>query len=180
MKTSNLRTWQGVALLSLGLWIGVVVAGMRWPAALASVQPGEQPAPKPPPAPWLKGTTDEKLAQIEKQLRGLDQAMAEIGYRYGELLQAAKTRNWDYAQYQVEKIDHSLQLALERRPKRAQSAQPFLKEALPEVMQAIKEKQGKQLDSALVRLHNGCVQCHSAEKVLHFREAADRIRERAK
>lgn len=62
---------------------------------------------------WLKGTTDEKLAQIEKHLRGLDVAMAEIGYRYGELHHAAKERNWDYAKYQTEKIDLAMRLALD-------------------------------------------------------------------
>ena len=42
--------------------------------------------------------------QIEKHLRGLDVAMTEIGYRYGELHVAARERNWDYAKYQTEKI----------------------------------------------------------------------------
>ena len=62
--------------------------------------------------------------------------MAEIGYRYGELLRAGKTRNWEYAQYQMEKIDLSLRLALERRPKRVKSAEPFLNQGLPPVLQA--------------------------------------------
>src|SRR5687767_11143659 len=95
----------------------------------------DQPQSKPgtPPEPWLKGTTDEKLAQIERHLRGLDVAMAEISYRYGELLIAGKTRNWEYAQYQTEKIDLSLRLAIERRPKRGKSAEPFLIESLAEV-----------------------------------------------
>lgn len=75
---------------------------------------------------WLKGNTDEKLAQIEKHLRGLDVAMAEIGYRYGELHHAVKEKNWDYAKYQTEKIELALRLALERRPKRAASSQTFL------------------------------------------------------
>jgi hypothetical protein len=52
-----------------------------------------------PNAGWLKGTADEKFLAVERHLRGLDVAMAEIGYRYGELLRAGKTRNWEYAQY---------------------------------------------------------------------------------
>lgn len=148
----------------------------------ARAEPGQPPPPLPgtPPSPWLKGTAEEKLAQIERHLRGLDVAMAEIGSRYGELLTAAKTRNWEYAQYQTEKIDLALQLAVERRPKRAKSAAPFLNESLPEVMRAIKVKDGEKLDLALDKLHAGCVQCHKAENVLHFKEAADRIRERSK
>lgn len=132
------------------------------------------------PDPWLKGTSDEKFAQIERHFRGLDVAMAEIGYRYGELLQAGKTRNWEYAQYQTEKIDLSLRLAIERRPKRAKSSEPFLNESLPEVTTAIKAKDGAKFDAALEKLHAGCVQCHKAENVLYFKESVDRIKERSK
>jgi hypothetical protein len=136
--------------------------------------------PGTPPTPWLKGTTDEKFAQIERHLRGLDVTMAEVGYRYGELLTAGKTQNWEYAQYQTEKIDLSLRLAIERRPKRAKSSEPFLNDDLPQVMQAIKAKNGEQLEVSLEKLHAGCVQCHKAENVLHFKESVDRIRERSK
>jgi hypothetical protein len=128
---------------------------------------------------WLKGTTEEKLAQIERQLRGLDQSMAEIGYRYGELIVASKARNWEYAQYQTEKIGLSLQLALERRPKRAKSSQPFLNEDLPRVLDAVKKRDAALLNQAMLRLHDGCVQCHKSEKVLYFKESVERIRDRA-
>jgi hypothetical protein len=50
---------------------------------------------------WLIGSADEKYARIERHLRGMDVAMAEIGYRYDELVHAGKTRNWDYAQTAV-------------------------------------------------------------------------------
>ncbi len=106
--------------------------------------------------------------------------MAEIGYRYGELLIAGKERNWEYAQYQTEKIDLSLRLALERRPKRAKSSQPFLNEDLPRMLEAIKKRDAEQLDSALIRLHASCVECHKAENVLYFKDAVERIRDRAK
>ncbi|MCI0487704.1 MAG: hypothetical protein L0229_14015 [Blastocatellia bacterium] len=128
---------------------------------------------------WLAGTSQEKFAQVERHLRGLDQAMAEIGYRYGELLVAGKERNWDYARYQTEKIDLALRLALERRPKRAQSAQPFLNESLPAVIQAIESRDDGRLDGALDQLHNSCVECHRSENVLYFRDAVGRIRDNA-
>ncbi len=59
------------------------------------------------PSEWLTGTTEERFLKIERQLRGLDQAMAEIGYRYGELLIAGRARDWSYAGYQAEKIGPS-------------------------------------------------------------------------
>jgi thiosulfate/3-mercaptopyruvate sulfurtransferase len=165
---------------------GLLVGGLvlieqpsRSPATQA--EPAQtKPPPGTSPIPWLKGTTDEKFAQIERHLRGLDVTMAEIGYRYGELLIAGKTWNWEYAQYQAEKIDLSLRLAVERRPKRGKSSEAFLNESLPPVMEAIKAKSGEKLDVALEKLHAGCVQCHKAENVLHFKESVDRIKERAK
>jgi len=169
----------GMLLLSFvagGLTVGGIVLlahGSPSPVSVAPVEPPQAPAA------WLKGTADEKFAQIERHLRGLDVAMAEIGYRYGELLHAGEGRNWEYAQYQAEKIDLALRLAIERRPKRAKSSEQFLAESLPEVLKAVKARNGKILDGALDKLHAGCVQCHKAENVLYFKEAVDRIKERA-
>lgn len=144
---------------------------------------GKNPTPILSPAAdssWLKGTADEKFAQIEKHFRGLDVTMAEIGYRYGELHHAAKERNWEYAKYQTEKIDLSLRLALERRPKRAASSQAFLNEDLPAVDRAIKSQNSAQMNRAMEQLHNSCIACHRSENVLHFRSAVERIRNNAR
>ncbi len=129
---------------------------------------------------WLKGTTEEKFAQIERHFRGLDVAMAEIGYRYGELHFAAKERNWEYAEYQTEKIDLTMRLALERRPKRAASSQAFLNEDIPAVMRAIESKNAAQMRRALEQFHNSCIACHRRENILHFRGAVERIRNNAR
>jgi hypothetical protein len=129
---------------------------------------------------WLTGSAEERLAQVERHLRGMDVTMAEIGYRYGELIVAAKERNWEYAQYQTEKIDLSLRLALERRPKRSSSAQPFLTDDLPRVRQAIAARRGAQLDSAVESLHRACNSCHVTNAVPHFQVVVDRIRDRAR
>lgn len=143
----------------------------------------KKPTPMQSPAAessWLKGTDDEKFAQIEKHFRGLDVTMAEIGYRYGELHHAAKERNWEYAKYQTEKIDLSLRLALERRPKRAASSQAFLNEDLPAVDRAIKSQNAAQMDRAMEQLHTSCIACHRSENVLHFRTSVERIRNNAR
>jgi hypothetical protein len=34
---------------------------------------------------WLRGSVDERFAQVAKHLRGFDMAMVETGHRYGEL-----------------------------------------------------------------------------------------------
>jgi len=48
--------------------------------------------------------------------------MAEVGYRFTEMYWAGKDRNWPYARYQLHKIETTLKLGVERRPKRAASA----------------------------------------------------------
>jgi hypothetical protein len=117
---------------------------------------------------WLKGDTGDQRMAIEKQLRGLDVAMVEIGYRFGELYWAGQDRNWDYARYQADKVKLALELALERRPKRAASARPFLMEDLPAVVAAIDAKDEGRYRDALERLRTSCAKCHVAESVPFF------------
>lgn len=125
-------------------------------------------APRPGEGEWLTGTPAEQLQTVEKQLRGLDVAMAEIGYRFTELYFAGEEGNWDYAKYQAEKIDLALRLALERRPKRAQSSQPFLNEDLPAVQQAIEGQDPSAFRQAMERLRAACMKCHANEEVPYF------------
>jgi len=117
---------------------------------------------------WLEGATDDQMTAIERQLRGLDIAMIEIGYRFGELYWAGQDRNWDYAKYQADKVRLVLELAVERRPKRAASAQPFLTEDLPAVVAAIEAKDSDRYQLALERLRTACAKCHVAESVPFF------------
>ncbi|HKY28604.1 MAG TPA: hypothetical protein VJM12_11760 [Pyrinomonadaceae bacterium] len=160
--------------------IACALAGVSWwESRRAAPREAAPDSNGSPPPDWLTGSTEQRFLKVERQLRGLDQAMAEIGYRYGELLRASRDRNWDYARYQTEKIDLSLKLALERRPKRAPSSQPFLNEDLPAVLHAIRSQDGQQLDGALERLHNSCIACHRAENVLYFRDSVERIRANA-
>jgi hypothetical protein len=151
------------AALAAGLAAG-------WLAGRASGQPGAPPAPAPPnggPA-WIRGSTDERFAQVEKHLRGLDVGMAEIGYRHTELFFAVKDRNWDYADYQLGKIQLALELAVERRPKRGKSARAFLQDELPAVQAGIKSRDPSSASGALERLRSACMKCHVSEDVPYF------------
>jgi hypothetical protein len=116
----------------------------------------------------LRGTPSEELRSVERHLRGLDVAMAEIGYRFTELCFAGQDGNWDYAKYQAEKIDLALRLALERRPKRARSARPFLEEDLPAVRVAIESREAVRFGVAMERLRTACMKCHANEDVPYF------------
>ena len=117
---------------------------------------------------WLRGSEEEKFHQIEKQFRGFDVAMMEVGHRFRELYFAGQDRNWDYADYQLEKIEKTIDLATERRPMRAESAQVFLKDDLPDVVRLVKERSPASFDGAMRRLQTSCMKCHVAEKVPFF------------
>ena len=156
-----------VALAALGVAAvacAVAIAALQKSSGAASVQVDRAASA----GEWLKGTPGEQLRTVEKQLRGLDVTMAEIGYRFTELHFAGEDGNWDYAKYQAEKIDLALRLALERRPKRAKSAQPFLNESLPPVQQAIAGRDQKVFREAMARLRTGCMKCHADENVSYF------------
>jgi hypothetical protein len=125
-----------------------------------------------PPAPtasgeggWLAGTVDGKFDTVAKHLRGFDMAMVETGYRYNELYWAAQDGNLGYADYQAKKIRTAVENGLERRPKRAASAQTFLTIALPAVEDAIARRDAVLLREWLGTLRSTCNTCHEAEKV---------------
>jgi hypothetical protein len=114
---------------------------------------------------WLlTGTNDERFARVAKHLRGFDVAMVETGYRYGELYWAGQDRNWDFAKYQIEKIRTAVRNGVERRPKRAQSAQ-VIEGALPGVEQAIAAKDPALFTESLKVLTATCNGCHKSEGV---------------
>jgi hypothetical protein len=114
---------------------------------------------------WLAGTVDDRFNTVAKQLRGFDMAMVETGYRYNELYWAAQGSNWGYAEYQAGKIRTAVENGLERRPKRAKSAETFLTIVLPAVEEAIKKHDGALLKERMVTLRSTCNTCHEAEKV---------------
>ena len=114
---------------------------------------------------WLAGTVDEKFEAVAAQLRGFDMAMVETGYRYNELYWAAQDSNWGYADYQAGKIRTAIENGLKRRPLRAKSAETFLTIVLPDVQNAIKQRDATLLRQRLGSLRSTCNSCHEAEKV---------------
>jgi hypothetical protein len=114
---------------------------------------------------WLKGTTDQKFDVVAGQLRGFDMAMVETGYRFNELYFAGEDQNWAYAKYQAEKIGTAIRNGLERRPKRAASAETFLNLVLPEVMAAIEGRDLALFRQRFQAMLSTCNTCHANEKV---------------
>jgi hypothetical protein len=129
----------------------------------AAAVPGAEPS-----GDWINGTRQEQVKAIEKHLRGTDVAMMEVGYRFVELHYAGLDGNWDYAKYLAEKMDLATRLALERRPKRAKSAQPFLNQALPSVQKAIASRDRAAFTRSMEALRMACMKCHVDEKLPFF------------
>jgi hypothetical protein len=117
---------------------------------------------------WITGTEQEKIKTIEKQFRGFDNAMVETGYRYQELYWAGQDENWEYADYQLEKIKIAIENGLERRPKRAKSAEHFLNYVLPEMQKSIQSKDTVIFNKGFQTLTVNCNSCHAMEKVPFF------------
>lgn len=121
-----------------------------------------------PQGEWIKGSEEEKIKTIEKHFRGLDLAMIEADYRYQELFWAGKDNNWDYASYQLDKIKLTIENALQRRPKRANSAENFLQKILPEMKKSLESKDTAIVNKTFEILTLNCNSCHVAEKVPFF------------
>ena len=157
-----MNTQPKLALFSLAAaLLALVLAALAWREARAA-------GPAAVAGDWLQAAPPERVRQLERHLRGTDVAMWEIGYRFTELFYAGEDANWDYAKYQAEKIDLALRLALERRPKRVQSARPFLNNDLPAVQQAIQAHDPAAFRDAIERLRAACVRCHTDEKLPFF------------
>lgn len=173
----NKKHWNGRFVVGITtVFVAGVLLGDRWTdsgkcgrRAMAQ-ESSNRPAPSPDH--WLSSSQEERRSQLERHLRGLDVAMMEIGHRFEQLCSATQDRNWPLAQYQIEKIDLVLRLALQRRPKRAASAKPFLTETIPFVKKAIVEASGGSgrdiLPQAMKRLRMDCMKCHVKENVPHF------------
>lgn len=121
-----------------------------------------------PQGEWIKGSEEEKIKTIEKHFRGLDLAMIEADYRYQELFWAGKDNNWDYASYQLDKIKLTIENALQRRPKRANSAENFLHTVLPEMKKSLESKDSILFNENFIVLTAGCNSCHIKEKLSFF------------
>ena len=149
---------RSVGILAV-VWIVVGAAGLG--IVYAQV-------PNPPRASgWLKKLPpDQQVDAIDRQLRGFDMAMFEVGYRYIEMYFAAIEGNWDYALYTGEKMAWAIQNGYERRPRRRANAEElFFKEAYPQVLDAIRKKDIALFKERVDVLRNACNACHTAEKV---------------
>jgi hypothetical protein len=137
-----------------------------------------QPAAAPAAAPTQRAVTDwlfnlpgeeERLAQLQLQLRGLDVAMWETGYRYESIHEALGRQNYDLATYHWDKIKQTLDNALVRRPaRRANSESLFLNTLFGEVRTALQTRNQEMAWAGFERARSACLSCHEAENVAYM------------
>ncbi len=117
---------------------------------------------------WLPNKAEARWDAVALHLRGLDVAMIEIGYRYGELYWGGLDQNWEYADYQAQKIQLALENALQRRPKRRASTEATFVPALSQMARVVQEHDAARFSEAFQQLTGACNACHAAEKFPTF------------
>ena len=117
---------------------------------------------------WLMDTnsSDVRFQKIQKQLRGFDLAMVEVGYRFNSLYFAIKDNNLPLASYQLDKIKKAIKNGIERREKRTKNSKIFFLDTKYKDMQkSFKSKDTNIILQEFNRLQESCNSCHNAERV---------------
>ena len=117
---------------------------------------------------WLLETkTDEqKFKAIQKQLRGFDLAMVEVGYRFNGFYFAIKDKNYDLAHYQWDKINKAITNGVQRRPARRSNSETFFLDSQYKTMKAaLNKKDERRIRQEYEQTKQLCNTCHAAERV---------------
>lgn len=125
-------------------------------------------SPRATDATWLAAEDGERVLQLERHLRGFDVAMMELGHRYIDLYWAGQDANWGAAAYELQKMRLAIELGLERRAKRAHSAEAFLAGPLRAMDEAISVRDPQLFAARFQDLTAGCNACHAQEQVPFF------------
>ncbi len=125
---------------------------------------------------WLSRDPEERLVQLERQLRGLDLAMVETAYRHAELYWAGSDGNWEAAAYHLRKMRLAIENGLERRPKRSASAQPFLAGSLAAMEEVVSARDSQRFGPGFDAFTAACNACHAMEQVPFFEVRVPSVR----
>jgi hypothetical protein len=116
---------------------------------------------------WLLDTKGEqKFNAIQKQFRGFDLAMVEVGYRFNSFYFAINDKNYGLAHYQLDKIKKAIENGIIRRPKRESNSKAmFLDTQYKSMSKALDSKDEKIIQEEYMRTKQLCNACHKAERV---------------
>jgi len=117
---------------------------------------------------WLLETKgdEQKFKAIQKQLRGFDLAMVEVGYRFNSFYFAIEDKNYDLAYYQFDKIKKAIENGIQRRPKRKKNSETmFLTTQYKAMKRALSSKNSQLIQKEYSNTKQLCNACHIAERV---------------
>jgi hypothetical protein len=128
---------------------------------------------------WLMdtNTSEQKFKAIQKQFRGFDLAMVEVGYRFNSFYFAIKDKNYDLAHYQWDKIKKTIENGIQRRPKRKTNSETmFLDTQYKTMKEALNKKDEKPIWKEYEKSKQVCNACHKAVKVPFIKVIDPKVR----
>lgn len=117
---------------------------------------------------WLMDmdVVDDRFRAIEKQFRGFDTAMMEVGYRYEAIKKALFLHNYELASYHLQKVQVAIENGYIRRPARKEASQNyFLNTTFKELQKALETKDDTLVTHSFDNLKNSCNACHINQNV---------------
>lgn len=126
------------------------------------------PQQKPPSNNWLADADNDadRFRKLEIYLRGMDNSMWEVGYRYQAVYDAIVAKNYALADYHWQKIKSAINGGLIKRPGRTQNSEAMFLDTIWVAMnEAIKSKDHDRVVTQFAAVRQICIACHAAEKV---------------
>ena len=110
---------------------------------------------------WRKtGNQEEKINNVVQVIPSAADIMFQMGERYRNLYWAGKQGKWEFAQYQTEEMQSLIMKLIITRPKRAATAQAFLRDAFSGYEKAIAQKNWPAFQGAFGHMRERCMICH--------------------
>jgi len=117
---------------------------------------------------WLidLNTTSVQMEAIQKQFRGFDTAMLEVGYRYEATKKAIRAENYPLASYHWDKIKTAMDNGIIRRPARKESTEAFFFQVIhPQLRDALLSRDSTKINRLFEQVSPSCNACHTDQKV---------------
>lgn len=124
---------------------------------------------KPRPNDWLLSAENDeaRFKLIQRQMRGFDQPMWEVGERFERLHDALERENYELAVYHWDKIRTTIENGAVKRPARRANAEAlFLTDDVwNEAKAGFESRDAAKAWAAFDLARTACQSCHQAEKV---------------
>ncbi|DAB27461.1 MAG: hypothetical protein A2513_09485 [Sulfurimonas sp. RIFOXYD12_FULL_33_39] len=117
---------------------------------------------------WLMDidSANGRFEAVQKQFRGFDTAMMEVGYRYESVKKAVDEKNYELALYHWQKIKTAMQNGYVRRPAREEASRIyFLDNTYEEFKKMLVSQNDTKIEERFSYVKDSCNACHINQKV---------------